>query len=212
MLQKYRHVIWDWNGTLLDDVWLCVEIINEMLAGRGKPPITHERYMKEFAFPVKCFYEKLGFDFAAEPFEMLASEYIGIYDRRCCECRLHDHAEDVLRYCAKMGLEQSILSAYHQQRLERMLDYFGMRPLFARVMGLDDYHANGKIEQGIRLTAESGFGPGQAVLIGDTTHDYEVAREAGADCILFAGGHYQQERLKSCGVPVLNSLAQLLTG
>ena len=44
MLQKYRHIIWDWNGTLLDDAWLCVEILNEILRRRNEQPVTHERY------------------------------------------------------------------------------------------------------------------------------------------------------------------------
>ena len=210
MLQKYRHVIWDWNGTLLDDAMLCVEIVNEMLCARGKRAITHGRYMEELVFPVKHFYERLGFDFSVEPFESLASDYIGRYEQRCRKCTLHDHAMDVVRYCKECGIEQSLLSAYHQERLEGMLDFFGLRPFFTRVVGLDDYHAHGKIEQGIRLIAESGFQPGQAVLIGDTTHDYEVAQKAGADCVLFAGGHYLERRLRSCGVPVLSSLDQLM--
>jgi len=44
----------------------------------------------------------------------------------------------------------------------------------------------------------------------DTIHDYEVAQEVGVDCALFVGGHNAEGRLQSCGVPVLNSLAQLL--
>ncbi|UCF17323.1 MAG: HAD family hydrolase, partial [Phycisphaerales bacterium] len=156
------------------------------------------------------FYERLEFDFSVEPYEAIAREYIKRYDQRCRECRLHDHAMDVLRHCLESGLRQSILSAYHQTRLEGMLDFFELRPLFTTVMGLDDHHAHGKIKQGIRLTYESEIGPGQAVLIGDTIHDYEVARQAGVDCVLFAGGHYHQQRLRSCGVPVVSSLEQLV--
>jgi len=96
MLQKYRHVIWDWNGTLLDDARLCVEIVNEMLCARGKQAITHGRYMEELVFPVKHFYERIGFDFSVEPFESLARDYIGRYEQRCRKCTLHDHAMDVV--------------------------------------------------------------------------------------------------------------------
>ena len=209
MLQKYRHVIWDWNGTLLDDAWLCVEILNETLRRRNEQPVTHERYEKEFGFPVRDFYQRLGFDFSVESFEALADEYISKYDERRFECKLQDHAISVLRRCLDRGFIQSILSAYHQTRLEDMLDFFDLRPLFTHVMGLDDFCANGKIHQGIRLIEESGSGPREALLIGDTIHDYEVAQEIGADCVLFVGGHNSKERLQSCGVPVFDSLAQL---
>jgi phosphoglycolate phosphatase len=210
MLQEYRHIIWDWNGTLIDDAWVCVEIINEMLQDRGRRPITHKQYEQELTFPVKDFYEKLGFDFSVETFEALADEYIGKYDKRCFECRLHEHAIDVLHNCLDRGLRHSILSAYHQVRLEEMLDHFDLRPLFTHVMGLDDHHARGKTQQGIRLARELDQDADQAVMIGDTVHDYDVARAIGADCILFVGGHNCAERLRSCGVPVVTSLAELL--
>jgi phosphoglycolate phosphatase len=210
MLQKYRHIIWDWNGTLINDAWLCVEIINEMLGRRNRPPITRELYLAQFGFPVSEFYERIEFDFSAEPYEVIAREYTDRYEQRCRECSLHDNAMDVLRHCLESGRSQSILSAYHQERLEEMLDFFEIRSLFTTVSGRDDYHAHGKIEQGTRLTAESGFGKDQTVLIGDTIHDYEVARQAGVDCILFAGGHYHQRRLQACGVPIVRSLEQLL--
>ena len=210
MLQKYRHVIWDWNGTLLDDAWLCVELVNEMLCRRNAQPITHDSYQREFGFPVKHFYHKLGFDFSVEPFEALASEYINKYDERRFECKLQDHATSVLRHCLDRGLKQSILSAYHQARLEDMVNFFELRHLFTRVIGLDDHHAHSKIEQGVRFVEESGFHPSEVLLIGDTIHDYEVAKEVGVDCALIPSGHHLKERLQSCGVPVLDSLAQLM--
>ena len=210
MLQKYRHIIWDWNGTLLDDAWLCVEILNETLRRRNKEPVTRERYEQEFCFPVRDFYEKLGFDFSVESFDALADEYIGKYDTRRSECRLHAHAMDVLRHFRDNGFEQSILSAYHQAGLEDVLNFFELRPLFTNVMGLDDFHASSKIHQGIRLIEETRFHRRQVLLIGDTIHDYEVAREVGVDCVLFIGGHNSEQRLQSCGVPVFDSLAQLM--
>ena len=211
MLQKYRHIIWDWNGTLLDDAWLCVEILNDVLRRRDEQPVTRERYEEEFSFPVRDFYERLGFDFSVESFEALANEYIGRYDERRCECKLHAHAIDVLRHCLDRGFKHSILSAYHQAGLEDVLDFFELRPLFTNVMGLDDFHASSKIHQGLRLIEESDFHRREVLLIGDTIHDYEVAREVGVDCVLFVGGHNSEQRLQSCGVQVLDSLEQLMS-
>jgi phosphoglycolate phosphatase len=210
LLQKYRHIIWDWNGTLLDDVWLCVEILNEMLHRRNRPPVTREKYMRQFSFPVRDFYERIDFDFSAESYGAVACEYIERYEQCCRQCRLQDHAYDVLRHYHESGRIQSILSVYHQESLEEILDFFKLRSFFSVISGGDDHHAHGKIEQGIRLVSESGISPDQAVLIGDTIHDYEVARKAGMDCILFAGGHYEEQRLRSCGVPVVESLGQLV--
>ena len=60
---KYKHILWDWNGTLLDDRWLCVESINKILKKRKMPPILEKTYRKTFCFPVMKYYESLGFDF-----------------------------------------------------------------------------------------------------------------------------------------------------
>ncbi|MFA5815041.1 MAG: hypothetical protein WC865_05425 [Bacteroidales bacterium] len=83
---SYRHIIWDWNGTLLDDKWLCIESICTLLLDRNLPPIDEEKYARIFRFPVKEYYQEAGFDFIHEPFEVPAMEFIRIYDSRKKEC------------------------------------------------------------------------------------------------------------------------------
>ena len=63
---KYQHIIWDWNGTLLNDAWLFVDIMNGVLSNRKLPLITVDDYRKLFCFPVKDYYKKLGFDLENE--------------------------------------------------------------------------------------------------------------------------------------------------
>ena len=75
---KYKHIIWDWNGTLLNDTWLCVEGINNSLEKRSIDTITKEVYRRVFSFPVKDYYERLGFDFKKEPFEVAGDEFVDI--------------------------------------------------------------------------------------------------------------------------------------
>jgi len=210
MLREYRHIIWDWNGTLLDDAWLCVEVCNEMLSARGKRAMTLEQYQANFDFPVKDFYPKAGFDFAVEPFEVLAREYVDKYNSRRFECKLRENALAVLNSIADRGLSQSLLSAYHKARLDEAVDFFDIRRFFTEVIGLQDHHAVGKVEEGRLLIEKSGFRPAEILLIGDTVHDYEVAEAVGIDCILIPSGHNSKERLESCGVMVMDSLAKLL--
>lgn len=210
MLERYRHIIWDWNGTLLDDAWLCVEVCNGMLAARGKKELTLEEYQAKFDFPVKDFYPKVGFDFSVEPFEALAREYVDKYNSRRYECELRENALNVLSSLEDRGLSQSLLSAYHKARLEEAVDHFDIRRFFTEVIGLVDHHAAGKVEEGRLLIEKSGFRPAEILLIGDTVHDYEVAEAVGIDCVLIPSGHNSKERLESCGVMILDSLAKLL--
>jgi len=207
---KYRHIIWDWNGTLFDDAWLCVECINTVLDRRGMPPVTIERYQRTFDFPVIDYYRRIGFDFSLESWDAVATEYIDEYNSRRFECRLQDDAVRVLETLAARGCTQSLLSAYKQVTLEEIVDFFGLRGFFTRIVGLDDHYAVSKIENGQRLIDELGVRTSDVLFVGDTVHDSEVARAIGTDCVLIPSGHHPRERLESCGVKVLSSLGDVV--
>jgi phosphoglycolate phosphatase len=57
---RYQNIIWDWNGTLLDDVMLAINVVNEILRDHDKQALTHERYLEIFDFPVKHYYVPLA--------------------------------------------------------------------------------------------------------------------------------------------------------
>ena len=77
---RYKHIIWDWNGTLLDDRWLCIEAINKTLSKRNMNTVTDNEYVELFCFPVKDYYKKLGFDFIREPFSSLGTDFVDYYN------------------------------------------------------------------------------------------------------------------------------------
>ncbi len=208
---KYTHLIWDWNGTLQNDPWLCVDIMNGLLQKRHKPTITLQQYREIFGFPVRDYYQKAGFDFAIESYEALAAEYISEYDSRSRECGLQPSAVDVLNLCAEKNLSQYILSASQQKPLEINIAHYGLERYFHRVVGLSDFYANGKIENGKKLVAEIDTPVDNIVLIGDTIHDYEVAQAIGIDCVLFSAGHQSKERLDERAIVVVENLSDLLS-
>ncbi|MFH0878545.1 MAG: HAD hydrolase-like protein [Lentisphaerota bacterium] len=206
----FKHVMWDWNGTLFDDAGLCLEGMNELLCRRGMPLLSTERYQEIFDFPVIDYYRRAGFDFARESFQDLSVEFMEIYERRKVECGLHVHALEILHHINSIGLTQSVLSAYKQDLLESILDHFKLREGFVKVIGISDIFAASKLEQGRRWIADLGHPPTEVVLIGDTTHDFEVARAMGAACWLVPGGNQPRAKLEKCGVPVFDSLAEVM--
>ena len=204
------HVVWDWNGTLLDDAWLCIEVMNGLLGRRGMGLLDPARYAAVFAFPVRDYYGQLGFDFAREPFEVVGTEFIEGYQARQHECRLRPGAGEALAALAARGVAQSVLSASQHARLVSQAEALGVASHFVRMIGLEDHYAGGKLEQGRRWIAELGLDPGAVLLVGDTDHDQEVAREMGVRCLLVPSGHQSAERLRACGAPLLASLGGLL--
>ena len=210
-MEKYRHIIWDWNGTVWDDTWLCVEINNHMLQRRRLPEITGDTYRDTLCFPVVDYYCQLGFDYENDPYDRLAEEFIAEYEQRRFECALHEGARELIQTLHARNIPQAVLSAYQQDTLLQAVDYFGLTPFFNEIIGLDDIYAAGKVENGRKYIAGLDFAPSEVLFIGDTIHDFEVARAMGVDCALLAIGHNSRSRLDSCGVPVLDAIDELHT-
>lgn len=206
----YHHIVWDWNGTLLDDRGVCLEIINASLARRSLPTVTLETYLDLFEFPVVDYYRKLGFDFDKESFEAVGREFMTEYRGRMLGCPLQKGAREVLAGLHRQGIRQTVLSALDARLLAPSIDHFGLREFFDKVWGLSDSLAAGKIDLGRQMIAEAGVPAAGTLMVGDTTHDFETARALGIDCLLMAAGHNSRPRLEACGVPVVGNLEELL--
>ena len=209
MQSKYKHVIWDWNGTLFDDAELCWQIINEIVLENNLPKVLFEKYLEVFTFPVKDYYAALGLPVENGEFERLGKIFIERYEERKFDAELHDGAIDFVKKINGCGIGQSVLSAYSLDKLISILKHFGLLPYMEEIAGLDNIYAHGKIEVGKRLMKKLALPRGEAVMIGDTLHDAEVAVEIGADIILIANGHQSEERLRKRGLPVVKSYSEL---
>jgi len=205
-----QSIIWDWNGTLLNDMELCVSSINSLLEKRHLKKLDTKVYKEVFSFPVKDYYEAIGFDFSREDFAIPAQEFIDLYNNGVAGCELHEEAIKVLNHFKSVGKRQFVLSAMKQDMLITTLKHQNIYSYFEGVFGLDDHYAVSKIDRGKMMISKLGINKESAVIIGDTIHDFEVAQEMGISCILLANGHQSEERLKTTGVPVVANLAELL--
>ena len=208
---RYSHVIWDWNGTLLNDVDWCITRINRMLAKRNKRILANvSEYHNAFCFPVIDYYRNVGFDFKEESFEVLAQEYIGMYHGEGSDsAAMYQGAEYVLRTIQNFQISQIILSASAQSNLEMQLKPFGIRRYFDEILGISDIFAKSKLKIGMDYLSRNSVRRG--ILVGDTTHDFEVSQSMGIECVLIAHGHQSREKLVQCNVPVFDNLEEILS-
>ncbi len=195
IVNDYQTVIWDWNGTLLNDIWLCVEIVNGMLVNQQKPPLDQMRYREAFGFPISSYYEKIGMDLNEESFERLTHTFISNYDAQVKTCQLHDYAEEILESFQSYDLNQFILTAAHKESVLELLNHYEIKDYFQQIEGLDNHRAESKVTVGKHLMEINQITPHQTILIGDTIHDYKVANELRVDCVLIANGHQSKSRL-----------------
>lgn len=206
---KKKVILWDWNGTLLDDLDICLDGINILLRKRNLPLLTKHRYRQIFTFPVKDYYQMAGFDYSKEPFEIPAEEFIVHYKEMLARANLFSDAFDALSLCKDFGLNQYILSAMEQTSLVASVQERDIAPFFEGICGIGDNYAHSKVENAKKLISLLGINPEETILIGDTVHDAEVANEIGVDVILVSRGHQSEERLQATGLPIINELKNL---
>ena len=206
---KYSHVLWDFNGTVLDDVSTGIKAINVLLSRRKMKTLdTLEEYHAHFGFPIIEYYGRLGFDFEKEPYSRIAVEWVEEYNRFVTEATLCPGVIEANRAFRRVGARQVILSASEKGMLMGQLNDLGIASLFDEVLGCDNIEAHGKVHIGLEWLRRTR--PERAVMIGDTEHDAEVAREMGIECLLVAKGHQSKEVLSRLGVPVFDSLFEVI--
>lgn len=193
----HGHVLWDWNGTLVDDVDHCVEVVNHLLDSHAMPMTSKQRYREVFEFPVVNYYERLGFDFTKEPFADLCHRFLERYMMGLRDLPLVAGMDSVLRSLQARGIQQSVLSASAQSDLDVMMDHFQLGHVFSHVFGIQDRMAASKVERGQELLRVTRSSPENTVLVGDTLHDLEVAERLGIRSILVSHGHQTAERLRA---------------
>lgn len=194
-IQDFDHIIWDWNGTLMNDTQIAVDALNVMLAENNLTAVNTDTYKKVFGFPIRSYYEKVGFDLTKLSFEKLCERFVEEYNhKRARNASLFDGVNDLLSEIKKIKT-QSILSAAEQNHLHEMTDFFGLQNHFHNRFGINDFYASSKIDRGHELIQHSKIAAAKTILIGDTDHDFEVAKALGVSCLLVADGHQSVERL-----------------
>lgn len=206
---KYTDIIWDFNGTIIDDVEAGIISVNSMLSERGIATIRDkDHYRSLFRFPIIEYYRSLGFDFVKEPYEVLAPIWVERYLINSKSSPMCNGFLDAFNTFRSLGLSQYVLSATELSMLKSQLSAFGILEKFDGVYGLDNIHAHSKTELAQRFRRE--HPEAKALFIGDTEHDFSAAQALGADCALVCGGHQSKEKLLSCkGASVYDSLDEL---
>ena len=205
------RIIWDFNGTIINDLPLSREAINKVLAKRSLPVIaTDDDYRSKFGFPIKDYYATLGFDFKNEPYKIPADEWVALYNDGIRSIPLTDGIAETLGMISELGIPQMILSASERKMLISQINFYGIGNYFDSILGCDDVYGGGKIEMAEKWITKTGEDLEDAVFIGDTDHDFETAQALGCKCILYAGGHMSREKLEKFGCPVIGNIREVI--
>ena len=208
-MTKIQNIIWDWNGTLVDDGCLFVELINRVLKKRKLKEISLNIYQEKFCFPLEEYYSKLGFNFNIEPYEVPSMEFVRLYNKNKYRPLLYSGATNLLKKICDLGIKNYLLSAQNQTSLIDLVKFYELEQYFTDIRGTNNFHARGKFETSKEMLKN--VGPHNSFLfIGDTNMDMDIAKQHASPAIAIGFGHQLKTRFKkSKNIKLVNSFKDL---
>ena len=193
---RYTHVFWDWNGTIIDDLEINFSVINTLLSNRKKDIISLFQYRQAFTFPIKEFYDRVGLPIYGEEYEKLVRDYWALYKSKAKDIPLIGGVLEVLKRLEKNQIKQYVLSASDKRMVFDQMSAHGIGELFEDVIAPQDGYALGKIELAKQWMSKQNISASNIIMIGDTLHDFETAEAIGIDCALVDMGHQDLKAFK----------------
>ena len=201
----FDKVIWDFNGTILDDVETGILSVNKLLRDRGLSTLRNkEEYRGVFGFPVRDYYERLGFDFSKEPYEVIAPLWVEQYMINVKNAGIYEDVAETMDRFSADGTGQVLLSATEYNMLRGQIEELGLADRFEEILGMGDIHASSK--EGLAKEWRERHQDDRVLLIGDTDHDLQVAKAINAECVLVSRGHQSEKYLRTLTPSVFPSL------
>ncbi|MFD0259044.1 HAD family hydrolase [Kitasatospora indigofera] len=200
------HIVWDWNGTVRDDLVDHVAALNATLPALGGAPVSVETYRALHRVPIRSFYDQLlGREITDEEWTGSDEAFLSVLDGR--PVRLRSGVRQLMLGLRARGIGQSLLSLAPHERLTRETEQAGITGLLERIDGRIGPSVRSKAPALADHLAELEVDPGAAVVIGDSLDDAVAARAVGAYPVLHTGGLHAAERLVVDGVPLVDTLA-----
>ena len=187
-----RNVIFDWSGTLVDDLPAVLEATNHVLRQAGLPEMSRERFRAEFKLPFTGFYEQ---HLPGIPMAQLEAWFHGRFREVHHTVTPLPHAREFLEFCRAHGIRTLLLSTMHA-------DYFRAQAQAAAFDGLIEHPYLGvwdKRKKIHEILATHGLRPDETVFVGDMEHDVETAKHGGIHSVAVLTGYTGSEALRRAG-------------
>jgi phosphoglycolate phosphatase len=178
----FRNLIFDWSGTLVDDLGPVLEATNFVFARYGLAPLTREEFRLRFRLPYGSFYAEY---LPGVPLDELERHFRLAFAASEAPVTILPHAREKLEWCAQRGIRAFVLTSMDEPAFGRQLAEFGFGKYFeATYAGVLD-----KRDVIHRILETHGLDPRETAFVGDMTHDVETARHGGVASVAVLTGY-----------------------
>jgi phosphoglycolate phosphatase len=188
-----KSIIWDWNGTILNDVDNNINAVNTILQKGNLSVISKEEYRKKIKIPIKQFYNDIGLNTNdPETYSLITNDYWEYYNMGYKNnTKINDGIENILNKLKENNINNYLLSATQHDELIKQVKDKGMEIYFKDIIGNNNYEVKSKLEKAQELIKNENMKITNTILVGDMINDYELAEELGIKCILYSNGHQE---------------------
>jgi phosphoglycolate phosphatase len=201
MTNRDKAVIFDWNGTLLDDVTHTIHATNAVLEHLGHAPVTLDRYRKHCRVPIAHMYQDFGVDMdeLTRHKTVIHDMWNGIYNTRTQMAGLRQGAQEALDSLKRQEQRVIILSNHTVENIAGHAQRFGIHEHFEAILAYESYGAAFlKQVKGERLKSYiEQHKINEGIVVGDTEEEVDIARAHGFTAVAIMDGVCSTERLKA---------------
>lgn len=197
MAKQFDLIVFDWDGTLMDSTRAIVDALQNAARDIGVPPPSDERASHIIGLGLLDALRHALPDLANERYHELAARYRYHYLARDHELRLFAGVEVMLDALQSAGHQLAVATGKTRAGLDRALDASGLRPRFPASRCADECHSKPHPQMLEELMAEFAVEPARVLMIGDTTHDLQMAANAGVAGIGVSYGAHPREHLEA---------------
>ncbi len=185
-----RNVIFDWSGTLVDDLPAVWQATNYVLTQAQRPEMTLEQFRAEFCLPFTIFYDRhVPHVPMPQLEEWFHSRFRQVQDSVCAL----PHAREFLEFCRARKLRTFLLSTVHREYFAQQSAVTGFAPYLDKPY-LNVWDKRQKIHE---ILEENALAPDETLFIGDMQHDIETARHGGIHSCAVLTGYNTLEQLRA---------------
>lgn len=187
-----RNLIFDWSGTLVDDLPAVWRTTNHVFRNAGVPELTLDEFRAEFALPFREFYERFV---AHVPLPQLEAWFHTRFEQDQEPVEALPHAGSFLAFARQRGLRMFVLSTVRRDHFERQARQAGFAEFFeAAYLGVMD-----KRREIHEVLSRHRLSPEETLFIGDMQHDIEAAHEGGVRACAVLTGYNRLDQLRLSG-------------
>ncbi|MDR1890194.1 MAG: HAD-IA family hydrolase [Zoogloeaceae bacterium] len=209
-MRKFELIVFDWDGTLMDSAATIVHAIQSASRDLGQPVPDDATARHVIGLGLEEALRHVAPNLPTTDYPKMAERYRHHYFTRNHELFLFEGVRELLDELEAQGFTLAVATGKSRAGLDHALDHFGLRPRFRALRTADQCLSKPHPQMLFELMEALGTTPERTLMVGDTTHDLQMAQNAGTASVGVSYGAHPEVALRALKpLACVDSVAEL---